>query len=346
MTEHEMNSSHASHHNHHRSPPHHQQDPPVQADEPSYPNTTISSSTDDDAMMMIMLDEAASSSSCAICGTTEEDVSNLASQVSLQTNATVHCGHQFCNQCLDREFSRKREFPCPICQTLVKRATLTERSLDEMQVERDVSWRRRVLKVFNKTEADFPTLKEYNDYLEQIEDMIYAIVMEEPTAEECKLKLKEYERMHKSEIVLRQAQKADEERGVQDRIAAEQREAERLRRENREDEVAIMRAKRKLKQETTEVLLGEREEVSAELKQAQMMGYRNEIQRQRRGQKTSTQWVSPRVREPAAGWKREPALDRQTYLKRQAAGGGIPTGSIVSHERNWNETTGSLFAAF
>ena len=32
--------------------------------------------------------------SCAICGTTEGDSSNLTSQTSLQTNATVKCGHQ------------------------------------------------------------------------------------------------------------------------------------------------------------------------------------------------------------------------------------------------------------
>lgn len=31
---------------------------------------------------------------CAICGVSEGDSSNLSSQSSLQTNATVRCGHQ------------------------------------------------------------------------------------------------------------------------------------------------------------------------------------------------------------------------------------------------------------
>jgi hypothetical protein len=31
---------------------------------------------------------------CAICGTSEADASNLTSNVTLQTNATVRCGHQ------------------------------------------------------------------------------------------------------------------------------------------------------------------------------------------------------------------------------------------------------------
>jgi hypothetical protein len=46
--------------------------------------------------------------SCAICGVKEGDSSNLTSQNNLQTNATVRCGHQFCNSCIDRELSRRR----------------------------------------------------------------------------------------------------------------------------------------------------------------------------------------------------------------------------------------------
>ena len=127
---------------------------------------------------------------CAICGIAEGDSSNLTSQSSLQTNATVGCGHQFCNSCIDRELSRRREFPCPICETPVKKVTLSTRTLDDVLCEKDTSWRRRVLKVFNKTQKDFKTLLEFNNYLEEVEDIIYSIVNEEPNAEECKGKIK------------------------------------------------------------------------------------------------------------------------------------------------------------
>jgi CDK-activating kinase assembly factor MAT1 len=280
---------------------------------------------------------------CAICGITEGDSSNLSSQTSLMTNADIRCGHQFCISCVDRELSRKREFPCPHCQNPVKRVTLTQRTLDDVQCEKDTSWRRRVLKVFNKTPQDFPSLLEFNNYLEEVEDMIYSIVNEQPEAEEFKLRVKEYEQKHKAEIVIRQSQRADEERSIQDRIAAEQRESERTRRELREEEKAIATAKRKLKQESTEVLLGEREEVSAELRAAQMQGYRNELKRQSRGKKAASNFVSPKVREPEGGWLRE-KMDRELYRKRQSAGGGIPAGSIASQDRNWNETLNSLFS--
>jgi hypothetical protein len=279
---------------------------------------------------------------CALCGIAEHDSSNLTSQSSLQTNATVGCGHQFCNSCIDRELSRRREFPCPICETPVKKVTLSTRTLDDVLCEKDTSWRRRVMKVFNKTERDFVSLVEYNNYLEDVEDLIYSIVNEEPNAEECKSKIKAYEDAHRTEIVIRQSQRADEERAIQDQIAAEQREAERRRRDVEEEEKAVATTKKKFKQETAEVLLGEREEVSAELRAAQMQGYRNELKRQRKGKAATTFFVSPRVREPENGLRREEKLDREFYRKRQAAGGGIPAGSLTSQERNWNETISTL----
>jgi len=91
------------------------------------------------------------------------------------------------------------------------------------------------------------------------------------------------------------------------------------------------------------ILQKEREEVSAELVAAAMQGYRNELKRQSRGT-TATNFVSPKVREPKGGWHKDKKLNREFYLKRQAAGGGIPSGSIASHEKNWNETESSLFA--
>lgn len=87
-------------------------------------------------------------------------------------------------------------------------------------------------------------------------ETVFSIVNEEPNAEECKSKIKEYEEAYRTEIVIRQSLRADEERAKQDQIAAEQREAERRKREFFEEEKAVALAKRKLKQESKEVLLG------------------------------------------------------------------------------------------
>jgi len=73
------------------------------------------------------------------------------------------------------------------------------------------------MKVYNKAEEDFPSLREYNNYLEEVEDIIFKIVNEEPDAEEMKAKLRTYEEANKSQIVIRQSQRADEERSIADR---------------------------------------------------------------------------------------------------------------------------------
>mmetsp|Transcript_32377 Transcript_32377/g.64431 ORF Transcript_32377/g.64431 Transcript_32377/m.64431 type:complete len:300 (-) Transcript_32377:192-1091(-) len=281
--------------------------------------------------------------SCAICGLSEGDSSNLTTQNTLQTNATVGCGHQFCTSCVERELSRRKTFPCPICETVVKRVTLSTRTLDDVQCEKDTSWRRRILKVYNKVEKDFPSLLEYNNYLEEVEDIIFSIVNEEPNAEEAKAKVKAYEEANRSQIVMRQSQRADEERCIADRIASEQREAERRKREFQEIEKAVALTKRKFKQETTEVMLGERDQVSAEVAAAQMQGYRNELLRQQRGRGGQLPGAGPRVREPEGGLGRDKVKDREMYRKRQAAGGGITSENIAVHERDWKLSVASLF---
>ena len=67
---------------------------------------------------------------------------------------------------------------------------------------------------------------------------------------------------------------------------------------------------------STEVALGEREEVSNEVKMAQMAGYRNELVRASRGLNSAATMVLPRVREPETGWLKEHKLDRELYRKR------------------------------
>jgi CDK-activating kinase assembly factor MAT1 len=53
---------------------------------------------------------------------------------------------------------------------------LSTKSLDETEVERDFSIRRKVKALFNKVEADFATIDEYKNYEEMVEDIIYNLV--------------------------------------------------------------------------------------------------------------------------------------------------------------------------
>lgn len=86
----------------------------------------------------------------------------------------------------------------------------------------------------------------------------------------------------------------------------------------------------------------DREEISAELFAAAMNAYRSEVKRPRGA--TATNFVSPKVREPKGGLHKEKRLDKEMLRKRQAAGGGVPSGSSLSQEKNWKEAQESLFA--
>jgi CDK-activating kinase assembly factor MAT1 len=284
---------------------------------------------------------------CALCDQLEVDSTNLTSQSTFQTNATPTCGHQFCEKCLKREFSRHSDFKCPKCSTTVKKSNLTYRSLDAVLCENDANWRRRILRIYNKTRSDFVDLKSYNDYLEEVEDMIYSIVNDEPNAEEYKSKLKLEEEKNKAEITQRQARKAEEDRMIQDQIEKERQEAVRRKREIEMEERDVAQLKRKIKKENQEVLLGQREEISAELLQAQMQGYATAVKLSRQGKAQAMQ-QPPRVREPEGGLlKHEPrVVDRTFQDRRRAAGGGIRSDNNdreTNQQRQWNETVATLF---
>lgn len=72
-----------------------------------------------------------------------------------------------------------------------------------------------------------------------------------------------------------------------------------------------------------------------------MNAYRSEVKRPRGATAT---WVSPKVREPKGGFHKEKRLDKEMLRKRQAAGGGIPSGSSASQDKNWREAQESLFS--
>jgi CDK-activating kinase assembly factor MAT1 len=136
------------------------------------------------------------SDSCAVCGKRQFSAANLSRQV-FQVNTANNCGHKFCSSCIDRELSRKRQFSCPQCTSMVSREKvwriynsrqkitfinkysnqqLSNRSVDETEVERDFRIRKGIKAIYNKTEADFSSLDSFKDYEEVVEDLIFSKV--------------------------------------------------------------------------------------------------------------------------------------------------------------------------
>ncbi|KAI9446653.1 CDK-activating kinase assembly factor MAT1-domain-containing protein [Lactarius indigo] len=86
------------------------------------------------------------------------------------------CYHKMCESCIDRLYTLGPA-PCPICGKTLKKMTFIPQTFEDLVVEKEVAVRRKLAKEFNKRREDFPDLRSYNDYLQEVED----ITCEHPT---------------------------------------------------------------------------------------------------------------------------------------------------------------------
>lgn len=85
------------------------------------------------------------------------------------------CGHTLCESCVDLLFL-KGAGACPECQVPLRRSNFRVQLFEDPMVEKEVDIRRRILRDFNKKEDDFGRIEDYNDYLEEIEIIVFNLV--------------------------------------------------------------------------------------------------------------------------------------------------------------------------
>jgi CDK-activating kinase assembly factor MAT1 len=108
------------------------------------------------------------------------------------------CYHKICENCVNRIFSAGQK-PCPICKTQLRKANFVVPIFENMLVEKECRIRKRILKIFNKRQTDFNDLKSYNDYLEEVEDMIFNLV-NDVDIQEMNRKIEEYQELNAESI--------------------------------------------------------------------------------------------------------------------------------------------------
>ncbi|XP_065662374.1 CDK-activating kinase assembly factor MAT1 isoform X2 [Hydra vulgaris] len=109
------------------------------------------------------------------------------------------CGHKLCQTCVDVLFTRPSA-ACPQCNTALRRSDFRNQLFEDDAVEKEVDVRKKILKIYNKREDDFNSLDEFNNYLEDIEIIIFNIVNKisvEETKKKIELYKKENERLIK-----------------------------------------------------------------------------------------------------------------------------------------------------
>ncbi|XP_067681937.1 CDK-activating kinase assembly factor MAT1-like [Haliotis asinina] len=82
------------------------------------------------------------------------------------------CGHSLCESCVDMLFI-KGSGACPECGTALRRNNFRLQIFEDSNVEKELDIRKKILRDFNKKEEDFSSLRDYNDYLEMIETIVF-----------------------------------------------------------------------------------------------------------------------------------------------------------------------------
>ncbi|CAN8326673.1 unnamed protein product [Cochlearia groenlandica] len=74
---------------------------------------------------------------------------------------------------------------------------------------KEINVRRRISEIYNKREEDFPSLKDYNDYLEEVECMVFDLV-DGINVEAIEERIKSYSHENAEHIMVNRARKAEE----------------------------------------------------------------------------------------------------------------------------------------
>jgi hypothetical protein len=128
---------------------------------------------------------------------------------------------------VEKQLLRRPHFPCPVCKAVVKRGALSNKTADETEVERDAKIRKRLKAIFNKPESHFGTLREYHDYEELVEELVYNLV-HGVDVDASNARVEQYRVANADSIPINQSKRIEEERRVRQTIEDERRVAEGL----------------------------------------------------------------------------------------------------------------------
>ncbi|KAK3394325.1 CDK-activating kinase assembly factor MAT1-domain-containing protein [Podospora didyma] len=141
------------------------------------------------------------------------------------------CYHSMCSNCVNRLFNDgPNQCPYASCNKTLRRRGFRAAFFGDLKVEREVDIRKRVAAVFNQAEEDFETLRDYNNYLNMVEDLTFDLVSgDDASRSKAEAELQRWEAEHKADIERNRKAGREAEEITRRRLAAE-REAARQRR--------------------------------------------------------------------------------------------------------------------
>ncbi|KAI0256489.1 CDK-activating kinase assembly factor MAT1-domain-containing protein [Lactifluus subvellereus] len=147
------------------------------------------------------------------------------------------CYHKMCESCIDRLYTLGPA-PCPVCGKTLKKMTFIPQTFEDLAVEKEVAVRRKLVKEFNKRREDFPDLRSYNDYLQEVEDITFNLI-NDIDIPETQARIAAYRKENAALIELNQQREEAYAQALKEQEDAERRErqlrAEELRRAEEEE---------------------------------------------------------------------------------------------------------------
>lgn len=117
------------------------------------------------------------------------------------------CFHKMCTSCINRLFTSAN--PCPICKVILRKNDFVSVVFEDVVVEREVDIRSKLFKIFNKFPSDFSNLLEYNNYLENVEEIVFNL-LQKKNIQETQEFIQKYKQENK-EIIAKNNKKIENE---------------------------------------------------------------------------------------------------------------------------------------
>ncbi|WWC91002.1 CDK-activating kinase assembly factor MAT1 [Kwoniella dendrophila CBS 6074] len=182
---------------------------------------------------------------CPICHTDRQFNQNLRLLVS-------PCYHKMCESCIDRLFTLGPE-PCPQCGRILRKVNFAHQTFEDLRVEKEVAVRRRMAQVFNKRSEDFESDKEYDNYLEEVEDLTFNL-LNDIDVEKTESRITAFQKSNAGLIATNQEKSALEAMSQNEREEIERRSREERMRMVEESERIEREEEERIKKDVTEAL--------------------------------------------------------------------------------------------
>mmetsp|Transcript_13609 Transcript_13609/g.24596 ORF Transcript_13609/g.24596 Transcript_13609/m.24596 type:complete len:244 (-) Transcript_13609:106-837(-) len=139
-------------------------------------------------------------------------MSQLANVPDLVLKYSTCCGRVLCTSCIGRMYASKKVVECDQagCGQMIGRKNFVNKTYDQQLYSKGVQTRGRIKDIFNQTRDDFDSLELYNNYLELVADVTFAMSYgSDAEKKDAQAKLQKYRQENRDKITARKLMDED-----------------------------------------------------------------------------------------------------------------------------------------